>query len=936
MIDMIKISHLNKKYISNNEYTLKDINISFEDTGLYYLIGKSGSGKTTLLSLIGAMDTDYEGKIEIDGKEIKDLDENQKSLLRFEKIAFVFQDYAAIEEETVFENLMKPLSICSYNYDEKTKIINEYLFRFGLDDKKDCLFKDISGGEKKRISLIRGLIRPSKILLVDEPVSSLNKSLRKEITDILIEESKRKTVIVITHEIDCIPKEATVYLLENGCVNLDRSGFQIVDKKAKINQIDRKFYSMNCQFKSIIHFTIRNIRFLSLVLFSLIIALFSSTLSFQLSSNVSSSLVSSLSNYMDSNNMVIENKDEDYSDTYYKTVDYNSLKHFQSKYNDMIYSINSFYLTSLNEIFQNNQSIKLSYQKNEISLPQLSLDTFVESILPEEFDRELSFTDFKTDEIGLILGEDYFKPFSKLVLGYYPEKEIESMIPVINSKLDIINLSLIVQSNQNEWSYHQNYSFRVKYINFSTYSAVISQENDFNEHFVKDILHFKERFEDDETSYPPWTLTKCYGLKIKKEKMIDFTIAYLNDPLSQEVTFEVLKDTKTVETRRLGFYKEYLPKLSVYKIKDKLKDKKGTFSDLCFSSPIYTYTASGYISGFLKPFFFSRYKDKLNQIIDSNRTSAHNLGSFQGSLIETDTRVLKADLLSSMNQSGLVFLSKDNKTLMYGKEPTRNNEIGVSVSFAKQLFKKETEALNQTLHVLTLQETVKEGDHFRNEFIESEMVIKGIYQSDKCAIFQDALFPLAYSYALGGFSKENLRITNAVVNVDLDKINRDDCERLFTSSREYLISFPMLEITNEINKTLTLLSNLFFGLSLLSFMSSAFLLTLSIYLILRKDKKNIGVLLSLGYEKREIVCYYSLFVGTLGTISYIFSLLFSLITEITLKKTLEIELNSYQSDPRPFLISLLLILVLLVGIIFYLYFSVRNIHPKDALKSENR
>ena len=158
---------------------------------------------------------------------------------------------------------------------------------------------------------------------------------------------------------------------------------------------------------------------------------------------------------------------------------------------------------------------------------------------------------------------------------------------------------------------------------------------------------------------------------------------------------------------------------------------------------------------------------------------------------------------------------------------------------------------------------------------------------------------------------------------------------MMTKDRKYQVSFPMYEMIKEIEKTLKLLSEVFFSLSLISFLSSAFLMFLSFFLIMKKDRKNIGVMLALGYRKKEISLYYFLLIGLLSLFSYLNSFVFSAITEKTIKNSLRLTLNSYQGSIRPFLLSFFEMIVLGLIVFILLAVQIRKITPKEALKSND-
>ena len=180
---MIEIQELKKRF--GEHEVLKGISFVFQERGLYVIEGKSGSGKTTLLTILGGMEEDYEGSVKVFSKELSSMTEKEKEDYRYSKISFVFQDFCSKEEETLEENLMKILDIQSLSQDEKQRKIDSLLSLVGLKNKKKMTFQDLSGGEKKRASLVRGLLKDTPILLLDEPVASLNENYRAEVEKLL-------------------------------------------------------------------------------------------------------------------------------------------------------------------------------------------------------------------------------------------------------------------------------------------------------------------------------------------------------------------------------------------------------------------------------------------------------------------------------------------------------------------------------------------------------------------------------------------------------------------------------------------------------------------------------------------------------------------------------------------------------------------------------
>lgn len=176
---MLELKNVNK--VVNNKKILDDINIKIPSTGLTIISGKSGSGKTTLLNVINSLDNDYDGEVLYDGRK-----------LSVEDFSNVFQDYNLFEELTVIENL----SI--YN---NLKEVDELLEKLNIKSLKNKKVYTLSGGEKRRVSIARALLKKSKIMILDEPTSSLDEENTKNVLNILKDYSKNHLVIISTHEI---------------------------------------------------------------------------------------------------------------------------------------------------------------------------------------------------------------------------------------------------------------------------------------------------------------------------------------------------------------------------------------------------------------------------------------------------------------------------------------------------------------------------------------------------------------------------------------------------------------------------------------------------------------------------------------------------------------------------------------------------------------
>ena len=190
---MIKITDVSKQF--PNETAIDYNDITFEKGKSYMLLGASGCGKSTLLNMIAGILSPEKGTIEILGENITKKRQKQKDKFRIEKIGYIFQDFKLIDEMTVMDNI----SILRL---EKVDIsgIDDVLESLEILDKKNKKVKHLSGGEKQRVAIARAIVKKPEIILADEPTGNLNFSIGEAVIKQLVEISKGKTLIAVTHD----------------------------------------------------------------------------------------------------------------------------------------------------------------------------------------------------------------------------------------------------------------------------------------------------------------------------------------------------------------------------------------------------------------------------------------------------------------------------------------------------------------------------------------------------------------------------------------------------------------------------------------------------------------------------------------------------------------------------------------------------------------
>lgn len=195
IIELINVSKNYKKKVIHN------LSIKIAEGDFVGIIGKSGSGKSTLLNIIGLLENADSGDVIIDGnKNVRANSIKSNEIIRL-KISYLFQNFALIDNATVYDNLDIALRYVKIKRSEKSFRINEALNIVGLDNYANKKVYELSGGEQQRVAIARVILKPSKIILADEPTGSLDIENRNKIMELLKELNKYgKTIILVTHD----------------------------------------------------------------------------------------------------------------------------------------------------------------------------------------------------------------------------------------------------------------------------------------------------------------------------------------------------------------------------------------------------------------------------------------------------------------------------------------------------------------------------------------------------------------------------------------------------------------------------------------------------------------------------------------------------------------------------------------------------------------
>ena len=201
---ILEVNKLRKEVSSGDtELTiLDDVSFSLEEGQSLAITGPSGSGKSTLLGLLAGLDTATSGEIYLDEVGLHKLDEEDRAILRKEKVGFVFQSFELLPSLTALENVMLPSELKSK--DNPQENAEYFLKRVGLSEREHHYPNQLSGGEQQRVAIARAFACSAKILFADEPTGNLDPKNGQVISDLLFEVNSEteNALVIVTHDLE--------------------------------------------------------------------------------------------------------------------------------------------------------------------------------------------------------------------------------------------------------------------------------------------------------------------------------------------------------------------------------------------------------------------------------------------------------------------------------------------------------------------------------------------------------------------------------------------------------------------------------------------------------------------------------------------------------------------------------------------------------------
>ncbi len=200
---MLKMHNVSKIYRTHliETHALRDFSLEVKSGEFVAVTGPSGSGKTTFLNVAGLLETFDGGTYELDGVNVNNLSDDQRSRLRNEKIGFIFQSFNLIPDLNIYDNVDVPLRYRGMKAAERHERITSALDVVGLSSRMRHMPSQLSGGQQQRVAIARAIAGDPAFLLADEPTGNLDSLMARQVLDLLDSINEMgATIIMVTHD----------------------------------------------------------------------------------------------------------------------------------------------------------------------------------------------------------------------------------------------------------------------------------------------------------------------------------------------------------------------------------------------------------------------------------------------------------------------------------------------------------------------------------------------------------------------------------------------------------------------------------------------------------------------------------------------------------------------------------------------------------------
>ena len=220
-MSILRVTELKKYYGAEPNMTkaLDGVSLTINVGEFVAIVGTSGSGKSTLLNMMGGLDNPTYGKVEVRGKELSELNDEQLTIFRRRNIGFIFQNYNLVPVLNVYENIVLPVELDGDSVDQR--FMDDVVGMLALKDKLNNMPNNLSGGQQQRAAIARALVSKPAIILADEPTGNLDSRTSSDVLGLLKVTSSNinQTIVMITHNNEIAQMADRIIRIEDGRIS---------------------------------------------------------------------------------------------------------------------------------------------------------------------------------------------------------------------------------------------------------------------------------------------------------------------------------------------------------------------------------------------------------------------------------------------------------------------------------------------------------------------------------------------------------------------------------------------------------------------------------------------------------------------------------------------------------------------------------------------
>ena len=810
---MIKLVNVCKKY--GDLVVFENVNITFPSKGFIYISGESGKGKTTLLNLLSMIDNDYGGDIFIDDINYRNI--LDKESFRGNNFSFALQKNDLFPAMSIKDNIM---------LDKNDNNVSELLKKVDLNKDVNVLVNTLSGGEYKRVSLLRALYSNCKVLFVDEVTASLDEENKKIIIEMLKEISKDKLVFFISHDSTLKEFVDAVYYLEDKKIIHSKNNLTTIKKEYDFS---KKKMTLSYRLKYIFsQFKVKKLR-LFLVIFTMVMSLMCFGLSWGIINLVSDELYNSMHSLVNQDYSILRKKTKEDENLDIIQVEEQKVTRIKEKYPMLIKYIGIYYFSNFEQQLKdaNNFYIKL----NDINYKISSLS--IRSINDYEITDLYSLTN---DEIVLKLTQ---KTIDEIALRLNIDNDIDVFKQYVYknevlSYLDLANL---------EWNYTCNVNFKIKDVILSEEDKILHSSFKFNEYVFEDVMRFDVSTNMSSIDPIPWTMKKLYYIKTNIDIAEDILNVLMVDSEFKDISFDYLENVPFntyIDNRELS------GKICLtYNVNDciSLSSLEDVNNFVCYSYPnIYLLVDTFAMSSFVNATFISSDKNSILEIEENYNVYDYNLNYHK---INSGNNVIQGGLLKLGESDNLQFKNQDLFDDIIGKKALLLDEIVISKAVADTLFSgyHYQDILNKNINYLTVKSVNRMGELYSHNFEKTYLKIVGIVECDNTFSLYHNLNYLMHFYSKRlNFPLSSLYVDGVVIKGDYDK----------QLEEKFMIKNPSKELLKNVDDALKYIDYglMFFGI--LNCLISLVSLSLILYLFIEENRRELGLFALLGFNVKDV------------------------------------------------------------------------------------